>query len=121
MLGFTLTDTAKIYILITYILSGLFMYFFLRKHVSKPAAFIGALFYVYAPYRINDIYARGSISEQTAFVLMPLVGLAIYELYRRRKWVNVIFLALAFAGLLMSHPFILLISGFCHIWQAEVL
>lgn len=112
MFGFSLTDTVKIYILLTYILSALFMYLFLKRHVSKPAAFIGALFYSYAPYRINDIYARGSISEQTAFMLIPLVGLAIYGLYSRGKWVNVILLALAITGLLMSHPFILLISGF---------
>src|SRR3989344_658261 len=85
-LGLSLIDTTKLYILLSFIASGALMYFFLRKHVSEYAAFIGALLYVYAPYRINDIYARGSISEHTAFMVVPLVGLALAQIIKKRDF-----------------------------------
>ncbi len=116
LLGFSLVDTTKIYILFSFILSAWLMYLFLQQHVQKNAAFIGSLFYVNAPYRISDIYARGSLSEHTAFMLIPLVGLALQALYKNKTWHNAIFLGLALAGLLLSHPFILITSSFFYVF-----
>ncbi len=108
-LGLSLIDTTKLYILLSFIASGALMYFFLRKHVSEYAAFIGALLYVYAPYRINDIYARGSISEHTAFMVVPLVGLALAQIIKKRDFWSIFILAISFLLLLYSHPFFVVV------------
>lgn len=107
--GFSLIDTMKIYIFISFILSSLTMYYWLKNHVSKTAAMLGSLLYVYAPYRITDIYARGSIQENTAFIFIPLIAYFIYKLWKDQKLKWVILLSLAIAGLILSHPFMLVI------------
>ena len=112
-LGFSLVDTTKIYILISFIASAILMYLFLRKHVSEWPAFMGSLLYVYAPYRINDIYARGSISEHTAFIAVPLVGLALARIFKKQDFLSILFLAMGFFLLLYSHPlFVIVVAPF---------
>jgi len=55
-------------------LSAFFM-FLASKKVWKntQAGLISAVFYVYFPYRIVDLYVRGSLGESLAFVLFPLI------------------------------------------------
>lgn len=107
--GFTLIDSIKILIVITHIGSALLFYTWLKRHLSTISAFGGSLLYVYAPYRISDIYARGSIPEITAFFFIPLVLLAIHNLSRRINWKNIMFMVFSYITLLLSHPFFMMI------------
>ena len=55
-------------------LSALFMYLFSKKlWKSNWAGIISAVVYVYAPYRMVDLFVRGSIGESLAFVIFPLL------------------------------------------------
>ncbi|KKR33832.1 MAG: hypothetical protein UT63_C0011G0014 [Candidatus Gottesmanbacteria bacterium GW2011_GWC2_39_8] len=110
LIGFTLIDATKIYIILAFIFSAYFMYLFLKRNFSSWASFIGTLFYVYAPYRINDIYARGSLSEHTAFIIIPIVGIALDNLSRKMSGKNVIFLSFSLFLLLLAHPFYIVIT-----------
>lgn len=67
--GFSLIDSIKILNLVTLVGSACLMYCFLRCYFDSYPSLLGGLFYVYAPYRISNIYARGSVSENTAFLL----------------------------------------------------
>ncbi|MCM8787858.1 MAG: 6-pyruvoyl-tetrahydropterin synthase-related protein [Candidatus Omnitrophica bacterium] len=109
LLGFSLIDTTKIYLFLTFIGSSLFMYLWLKRHVNTLSAVLGAILYVYAPYRINDIYARGSVAENTAFVFVPLVVYAIDLLWEKLSIKRMIFLALILAAFILSHPFMLIV------------
>jgi hypothetical protein len=83
--------------------SGLAMRAWLKAQDASPAvALWGAVAYMAAPYHILDYYMRGAFAEFTAFVFLPLVLLSL-----RRP----VPLALAYAGLLLSHlPSALLVS-----------
>ncbi len=108
-IGFSLIDSVKIYIFITFILSSLFMYLWLRKHVNNIAAVVGGLLYVYAPYRITDIYARGSVAENTAFLFIPLVAYGIFSVVLKPTIKKMILLSLIISCLILTHPFMLVI------------
>src|SRR3989344_24011 len=105
-LGFSFTDSIKIFFFLSFVLSAVFMRIFLRLHFGDIAATAGALLYVYAPYRLSNIYARGSLAENTAFMFTPLTLIFIHKLFRDKNIKSVIILAFMFAGLILSHPFI---------------
>lgn len=109
--GFSLVFTTKFYITLSFIASALFMYRFLRLHFLRSAAFLGSLFYVYAPYRINDIFARGSFSEHTAFMVIPLLGIILHRFIKQPTLSTSIFLAITISLLILSHPFYFIVMA----------
>lgn len=116
VLGLSFVDSTKAVFGLTYILSGLTMFLWLKTFVRKDAAFLGALLYCFAPYRFVDFYVRGAIGEHVAFMFVPLV---CYFILKTSRTVNKNFLvggAFSLALLILSHnavslmalPFILL-------------
>jgi uncharacterized membrane protein len=73
LLGFSATSAMKVETIVMFVLSGVFMYLYLRRKVSFPLAIAGATLYLYAPYRLLNIYVRGSVGESAAFVFAPLL------------------------------------------------
>lgn len=59
-------------------------------------AFVGAMLYVYLPYRIVDLYARGSIGESLALALFPI----IIWLLKKNKFISS---AIFYAALILTH------------------
>ncbi|HSX40192.1 MAG TPA: hypothetical protein VLF68_01125 [Candidatus Saccharimonadales bacterium] len=86
-------------------LSGVFMYF-ASKNLWKNslAGFVSALLYVYLPYRMVDLYARGSIGESLSFIFFPLLFyMCLKVLQNPRKKPFVVIAALSFAALILTH------------------
>ena len=102
-LGFSLVDSVKIVFGLSFIASGFAMYAWLKEFLGIKAGFVGALLYMFAPYRFVDLYVRGAIGEHVAFVFPPLIFYFLFKLSRRfSKW-YVIGGSLSLAGLLLSH------------------
>jgi hypothetical protein len=95
-LGFDLLQTIKIMFGFSMVSSGVFMFFWLSKLFKKEAAFFGALFYIYAPYHLYDLYVRGSLGELLALVIVPFL---LWQIERR----SFIFTTFGIAGLMLSH------------------
>ncbi len=97
LLGFGLVGSTKLLFAATVPLSGIFMYL-LSKEIwkSRTAGLISAIYYVFLPYRIVDLYARGSIGESISFVLFPL--LCFFVLKK-----NTLLLAVSIAILITTH------------------
>ena len=92
--------------------SGLAMQrWLLLESVDRRTALIAALAYMAAPYHLLiDHYIRGAFAESTAYVLLPLVMLAIQRTVAGRPAAPIL-LAASYAALLMSHlPTALLVS-----------
>ena len=102
-LGFGLVNSVKIVFGLGMILSGLFMYSWLSQFLRKSAAFVGAILYVYAPYRFVDLYVRGAIGEHMAFVFLPLVLFFLYKISKRLSAVYIVGGSFSLAGLVLSH------------------
>ena len=105
----SLISTVKIYFLLTVMVSCWAMFLLLKKHTSLFLAFVGAILYVYTPYRAVDLYVRGAIGELTAFALVPLVCLFIYNLYEKQSLKNIGLLGLLTAAFILSHNLALII------------
>lgn len=85
------------------ILCGMSMYHMVRViFSSRYAAFIGAILYTFAVYRIYDIYHRGALGETLSFTFLPLVFLGLYYVVKGdyRKWY---ILAIGYTLLIYSH------------------
>ena len=77
LLNHSLISSLKLVFLLTIPLSGIFMYLWLKEHTSKLGAGVGALIYIYTPYRALDLYIRGAVGECLAFVFIPLIAYLI--------------------------------------------
>ncbi|HEX8931610.1 MAG TPA: 6-pyruvoyl-tetrahydropterin synthase-related protein, partial [Patescibacteria group bacterium] len=102
-LGFSLVDSTKVVFGISFVLSGLTMYLWLRLFLSKPAAFVGSLLYVFAPYRFVDLYVRGALGEHVAFIFPPLILYFLYKLGKKQSYWDLLGGSLALAGLILAH------------------
>lgn len=92
-LGFSFTASFEIIMAAGLIFSGIFAYLWLAEvFKSEKAAFLGALFYVWVPYRFLLIYVRASISEHLAYTFLPL---ALYSLTRLAHQKNIFWLAMS--------------------------
>lgn len=85
-------------------LSGLGM-FFLGKALWKHnlAGIVAAILFLYLPYRMVDIYVRGSLGEITALAVVPFLFLAYYFLISKPSLFFSAVSSLLLGLLLLSH------------------
>lgn len=104
-IGFSLIDSTKIVFATSFILSGLFMFIFLRELLDDFSAFFGGLLYMFAPYRFVDLYVRGALGEHVAFIFLPLIFYFLLRLSKEEEFnrVTIVVGAISFAGLFLSH------------------
>ncbi len=95
-LGLSFVDSTKLVFGVALIASGLTMYMWMNAAFGKKAGIVGALLYVFAPYRFVDLYVRGAIGEHVAFIFPPLV---LYFLRRH----SIIGVSFSLAALILSH------------------
>ena len=117
--GFSFVDSVKLVFAFSFILSGLAMYIWLKEFLTKHAAFIGSLLYIFAPYRFVDLYVRGALGECVAFIFPPLVFYFLLKLSKKNESSSkvaalsspkgmtpsrrTVYGSLSLAGLILSH------------------
>ncbi len=111
--GFSFVDSTKLVFTAAYILSGLAMFLWLKEFLTKEAAFIGSLLYIFAPYRFVDLYVRGAIGEHVAFIFPPLIFYFLFKLSKKHEssskvaeWTPsrwTLLGSLSLAGFILSH------------------
>ncbi len=86
LLGFGFVDTIKILFAASVPISAFFM-FLASRNVWKNdfAGIISSVLYLYFPYRLVDLFVRGSIGEALAFAIMPAVFLSLSKLVDNPK------------------------------------
>ena len=109
-LGFV--NSIKILFSLSVVLS-FFSMFLLAKDLwkNKWSAFISSIFYIYVPYRIVDLYVRGSIGESLSFVIFPLILLGIKKIYERRRIIDILFVGIMFTLLISTHNIMTVLFG----------
>ncbi|MBI3576794.1 hypothetical protein HY086_02010 [Candidatus Gottesmanbacteria bacterium] len=103
-LGLSLVMTFKLVISISYILAGVFMYLFARSFFkNEKIAFLVAVFYQFAPFRLVELLMRGSFGELYTYTLLPLTLYTLTKFFAEAR-VRYFILAAASTGLLIiSH------------------
>ncbi len=100
--GFNFVDSVKIIFVFSTVFSTVAMYWALRQLFSKEASIVGSTLYLYAPYRFVDLYVRGSIGENVAFAVIPLILGSIFKISKGEN-IYLPILALASALLVLAH------------------
>lgn len=101
--GLSLVSAVELVFALGFVGSGLTMFLWLREMLDDQAAFLGAIFYLLAPYRFVDLYVRGAIGENFFFIWPPLVLYFLLRMSRQSKSVYGIGAALGVAAMLLSH------------------
>lgn len=71
----------KLFIFLVSFLSGIAMYEFVKKvSQNRLAAILAGILYIFAPYRITDMYIRYAIAELTSFIFIPIVFHGLYNI-----------------------------------------
>lgn len=97
-------DTVKIIFAGSVFLSAFFMFFASRALWRNTwAGIISAVLYVYFPYRMIDLYVRGSIGESLSFVLFPLLFYLSIKLINKVSFLPVFGIAIFIGVLVITH------------------
>jgi len=110
-LGLSFIWSMKIYLIITYVSSGLFMYLFTKLiFKNNYAAFTAAIFYLFAPYHLVDQHFRVAIGEITFFAVLPLFMITLEKVFLSPRLFSAVLCGVLFFFLFASHQAILLLS-----------
>lgn len=111
IVGITYVDTFKTMMGLGFIFSGIFTYIWFKEFFKNTsAAFLGALFYMWAPYRFSLIYVRGSLSEVLAYTFVPLTFYSLTKLFNTQKKVWIAASAISYAMILLSQNLVAIIT-----------
>ena len=102
-------------ILIGAFLSVFFLFKFLKFHFSEKAALLAVILFNFAPYRIINIYIRGALSEFFSHVFFPLIFIGLYYWISKKERKGLIYLLVGLVGIVLTHPFTLVIGSFLFI------
>ncbi|MBQ4536971.1 MAG: hypothetical protein II994_05075 [Lachnospiraceae bacterium] len=109
MIGFTVTDSYRYYLLLINAATVLIAYYCFGKVLkSRYLGLFASMLYTISVYRIHKVYCRGTLGEALALMLLPLLVYGFYKVFtedihtKEYKW-NWIPLTIGYAGLLQSH------------------
>jgi len=103
IVGASLTGAIKLSYIAAFMLSGLTIYAFGKRVFGAQAGVVSAVVYMYAPYRLLDIYVRSAFAEFCALSFLPLVLLLFYDLAQRPSARSIALASLAYAALFLTH------------------
>ncbi len=117
LLGLGYVSSIKILFIFSVLGSAVSMYIFTSKLWGKWGGLLSATLYIYAPYRLVNLYIRGSLGESFTFVLLPLIFLGFYELYAKPAFKWMCLGAFGLALLIITHnAMALLFAPFLVFW-----
>ncbi len=105
MAGFGFVESIKIVFALTVPLSGIGIYL-LSKNLwkNRGAGIISAILYMYLPYRMVDLYVRGSIGESLALAIIPFLFYLALRLKETRMSLIIVSLSSILLGsLILTH------------------
>lgn len=96
LIGFDFMTSIKIVLFLSMFCSGIFTYIWLRRFFDEVSSGLGALFYVYTPYHLYDLYKRGSVGELLALAIVPFI---LWQLERK----SIFWSSVGIGMLILSH------------------
>jgi hypothetical protein len=102
-LGFSYINSIKIFLAISYILSGIGMYLWLKEELGDLYGFTGAIFYLFAPYHLEDLHFRVSAGEVAAYFPIPFIFYFFKKLSETKKIRFLVLGAISVSLLILAH------------------
>ena len=88
---------------LSFLLAAITAYLWGKDIFGEEAGLWIAAAYTYFPYHLANAYVRAALAEHLAFIFFPLILWLMRRTMRRRTLVNAAYLALAMAGLILTH------------------
>lgn len=101
--GFSFIDSFKMSMIAASVLSGIFMHLWAKKWWGTLGGIVVSSVYVFSPYRLLDVYVRGSVGEVWALALFPAFLWAITEYLTSQSKKFFYFSVMFFTGIVFSH------------------
>lgn len=102
-IGFDIPNTIKILFFLSFLLSGISMYFFIKSLFKNSlAAFLSSILYMWNPYHFLIILVGASMGIAFVFIFLPMVFWGINLIRENQKWGPPI-LASGILGIILSH------------------
>ena len=105
LVGFSLASSVRLLFVLGFIGGFSLTFLFLKRHFAYFASFLGAFFYVFAPYTFTNIYVRGNLPEFLALMILPGIFYFGEEIVfkKRPSSMVVFFFSLLLAFFAMAH------------------
>lgn len=101
-MGFDLSSSIKILFFLSYLGSGIGMYFFVSNLLSnRLAALLSSILYLWLPYHFLIVYVGASMGSAFVFTFLPLVFLGI-NLTDKKPLFGISLFAIAISGVILS-------------------
>jgi 6-pyruvoyl-tetrahydropterin synthase related domain len=94
--------TVSVFALLS-VTGGLGAYLWARSFLNPRLALWAGVFYVLAPYRLNEIYQASLLSEYAACSLLPFAFAFVERICSRKNSIDVLGLGAAYALLILTH------------------
>ena len=117
LIGVSFTNCIKIFMFCMVLASGITAYLFAKEVTkNKKIAILTGVFYIFAPYRLTDMYARNALAELTSFVFLPMVFHGLYGILKNKSKKEY-WLIMGSVGLILTHTVITMyVSILCIIY-----
>ncbi len=114
----SLVNAFKVTLGLSYILSGIFMYGFAKEAFNdNKKAFLVAIFYQFAPFRLIELLVRGAFGEVYTYAFLPLVLWGIAKFVKKQSFTSFLLISIATALLVLSHNALSLVFfGICFVY-----
>jgi hypothetical protein len=120
-LGLSPAAAAKITLAGSFVLAALAAYGYgralagtARPGLAPAAGVLAAVVYTYTPYHLADAYIRGALPEHVAFIFPPLILWSYHAAFkntRNNAWPPLLWSALAWVALVLTHNLTALITA----------
>lgn len=101
--GLSFISSMKLLFSLVFVLSGVTMYFWLKDEFGEKPAFLGSIFYLFAPYQLAGLHFRHAIGEGFGFMLVPLIFLLARKIIKSRRSKFWLLLTTSYGLLILSH------------------
>jgi hypothetical protein len=82
LLGFQFIDSVKILFILGFVLSAVSMYVLVSELFGPFVGVVASVLYTYAPFKAQEVYVRGALSEFWVLTFFPLVFWSSYKLLK---------------------------------------
>lgn len=115
--GASFVECIKIFMFLCVFASAIAMYFCTKEITkNKKIAVLAGIFYVFAPYRLTDMYLRNALAELVSFTFLPMVFQGLYGILKNKPKREYIFI-IGCVGLILTHTVITLyVAIICFIY-----
>ncbi|OGD85581.1 hypothetical protein A2164_04160 [Candidatus Curtissbacteria bacterium RBG_13_35_7] len=111
-LGLPYETAIEAVLAVGYLFSGIFLYLFLKELLQDNlTATVGAILYVWAPYRFTDIFIRGALGEATSFLFFPLLFWLMIKAYKSQQKSHLQWTGIIWGLCILNHNIMSLIGS----------